>query len=70
MARAPARFGPCIKVLLRSFGLSSLTYVSPDTGSALKESPSHFAARNTEPQKIWAIILDLDDGPNFSELRC
>jgi len=37
--------------LLRSFGLSSLTYVSPDTGQALKESPSHFAARNTEPQK-------------------
>jgi hypothetical protein len=41
MARAPERFAPWIKVLLRSFGLSSLTYVSPDTGSALKGSPNH-----------------------------
>jgi hypothetical protein len=70
MARAPARLGPCIKVLLRHFGLSSLTYVSPDTGQALKESPNQFAARHTVRKKIWAIILNLDDGPNFSELRC
>ncbi|PYT98486.1 MAG: hypothetical protein DMG34_21660 [Acidobacteria bacterium] len=48
----------------------SSSYVSPDTGQALKESPNQFAARNTVPQKNSGHHLGLDDGPNFSELRC
>src|SRR2546430_2437871 len=56
MARAPALFAPWIKVLLRSFGLSSLTYASPDTGSTRKESPNH-SLQEIRTQKIWAIIL-------------
>src|SRR5579862_3317003 len=74
MARAPARLAPPIRAWLRNLGSGSLTLRSSQDLSVTDGGKKPCHSKSRLPRKAAATKTkghhpDLDDGPNFSEVR-